>query len=176
MEKFTLKNGVVVTLRLLEGADYKEAMAFLRQFSTETIFTNQYPGQPDIEKKETMQMYEDENNLFLGCFLNDGSLVGIISAYTLYPHHPWIGFSCDFGLSLLKTFYGQGLGTKLMQEMESWAKKRKLHTIIGTTHTTNRRAIALYLKSGFTVDGYFRETAFIDGKWHDDYHFSKILK
>jgi RimJ/RimL family protein N-acetyltransferase len=32
----------------------------------------------------------------------------------------------------------------------------------------NERAIRAYQKCGFVVEGRERETAFVDGKWHDD--------
>ena len=51
-EKFVLKNGKTVTIRHLKASDYDAVMTFLTQFSTENIFTNQYPGQPPKPREE----------------------------------------------------------------------------------------------------------------------------
>ena len=64
----------------------------------------------------------------------------------------------------------------MIQLLETEAKAQNMHRIYGSVRALNRRAIGLYLKCGFTVDGFFKETAFINGEWHDEYHISKILE
>ncbi len=63
-----LKNNSEVDIRRLRGSDFEAARDFLRLFSMETIFTNQYPGQPDIERDKSVAAYENQDNLFLGAF------------------------------------------------------------------------------------------------------------
>ncbi len=175
-ETLILKNGITVCLRQMKGRDYQQAMLFLRQMASETIFTNQYPDQPDKDKEQCIETYENPNNFFKGVFLPDGKMIGLVSACIMKPNHPWSGFSCDFGISILKDYYGNGLGTKLMQDMEEWARDKKMHSIMGGVRAGNVRAIGLYLKCGFQIDGLFRQTAFINGQWHDMYHITKILE
>ncbi|MNY63079.1 hypothetical protein D3C86_1999940 [compost metagenome] len=44
----------------------------------------------------------------------------------------------------------------------------KLHRVSLRVLAINKRAIRSYMKCGFQVEGRERETAFLDGKWHDD--------
>ena len=175
-EVFTLKNGEELIIRQLHADDYETVMTFLLQLSHENIFTNQYPGQPKRDKEKSIQTYELPTNLFLAAFKGTGEVVGLISIMINKPGHPWTGRNASFGISMLKAYYGQGLGTYLMGKAEEWARAQGMHRIEGTVRSLNRRAINLYLKQGFEIDGVFREVALIDGQWHDEYHISKILK
>ena len=175
-ENFTLKNGKTVTIRRVRATDYEAARDFIRQFSTESIFTHQYPGQPDIDRKKSEELYERDDNCFIGAFENGGRLVSIANFRIDRPNHPWAGRNCGFGISTLEEYCGQGLGTRLMQLLEQEARAKNMHRIYGSVRALNRRAIGLYLKCGFQIDGLSHETAFINGQWHDEYYISKILE
>lgn len=62
-----------------------------------------------------------------------------------------------------------------MALLEEWARAKRLHRIFGEVRHKNYRAIALYLKCGFEIEGIARDAACIDGEWHHEYHISKIL-
>lgn len=175
-EKFTLKNGKIVTIRRVRATDYEAARDFIRQFSTESIFTNQYPGQPDIDREKSEKLYEREDNCFIAAFEANGRMVSISNFRVDRPGHPWSGRNCEFGISTLEEYCGQGLGTRLMALLEQEARKMNMHRIHGSVRAANRRAIGLYLKCGFEIDGCSKETAFINGQWHDEYYISKILE
>lgn len=112
----------------------------------------------------------------MGAFDSADQLIGVISFGVTHPDHPWAGRNCSFGLSILNDFWGVGLGTILMDRLEAAARQKNMHRIEGEVRALNRRAISLYLKSGFEIDGLFKEDAFIDGAWQDTYHISKILE
>ena len=175
MEEFILKDGRKVLIRQLKAADVDAAERYLAKMSTENVFTNQYPGRP-FDRERSIRLYEYEYNLFLGAFEENGDLVAICTILIDKPDHPWVCKNSTFGISMLKEYYGQGLGTHLMQLMEDWAKKHHLHTIKGEVRATNRRAINLYLKQGFEICGHLKETALIDNVWHDEYIIQKIIK
>ena len=175
-EFFTLKNGEKLIIRETQAKDYEAVMLFLDRLSKETVFTNQYPGQPYQDKENSIRIYELPTNLFLSAFAENGEIVGQISIAINKPGHPWTGRNASFGISILKAYYGLGLGTYLMQKIEEWARKQNLHRIEGLVRSTNKRGINLYLKQGFEIDGLFHEVAFINGEWHNEYHISKILK
>ncbi len=106
----------------------------------------------------------------------DGRLIGMTSFQKPKPNHPWSGGNAGFGLCVLKEFYHCGLGTELMHQLEAGAREKGVHRLFGTVRTENYHAIHLYLKCGFTIEGITKETAFINGRWHDEYYISKLLK
>ena len=158
------------------SSDYEQAIIYLRKVSTETVFLNQYPGQPDRPREKVVQAYESEHSIFYGAFLDDGTLVGSVSLGVERPGHPWSGRNASFGISILKNYHGGGLGTRFMSLIEAWAKSKKIHTITGRVRAKNTKAIGLYLKCGFEICGILKEVAFINNEWHDEYIISKIIK
>ena len=175
MEEFILKDGRKVLIRPIKPEDIDKVVVYLTQLAMETVFTNQYVGR-QVDKEKYARDYENENKLFLGAFDERGRIIASSSIGIDRPDHPWCAGNSSFGVAMLKDYYGQGLGTRLMQLMEDWAKEHHLHTIKGIVRATNRRAINLYLKQGFEICGHLKETAFIDGVWHDEYIIQKIIK
>ena len=175
MEKFRLKNGKEVEIRTLVIEDYEAVQTFMALLTTQTIFTNQYPGQPKGEREQSEKKYADPNACFLGTF-SDGKVISVCSINIAKPDHPWIGGNAGFGITILEEYRGQGLGTHLMKLMEDWARARGVHRISSWVRHKNIHGIALYLKCGFEIEGLAREVALINGEWHHQYHIGKILK
>lgn len=172
-ERFAARSGAVFLIRRLKADDYENVRAYLRSFAAETVFTNQYPGQPEKSKEQLTKGYADENALYLGVFADD-RLIGASSVKIERPGHPWAR-NAVFGIGMLKDFYHQGIGTELMIRMENWAREKRVHRIEGLVRTANLPAIGLYLKRGFVIEGRKRECALIDGVWHDEYVIAKLL-
>ncbi|MGO4621134.1 GNAT family N-acetyltransferase [Ensifer sp. 2YAB10] len=64
---------------------------------------------------------------------------------------------------------GKGLGTAVTKRVLAYAfDELALHRVSLRVLAFNERAIAAYVKSGFSVEGRERESALIDGAWHDD--------
>ena len=175
MEEFILKDGRKVTIRPLKPEDVDFVVTYLKQLATETVFTNQYVGRA-IDKEKYAKDYENENKLFLAAFDASGHVVANASLMIESPNHPWLCKNASFGVAMLKEYYGQGLGTHLLQMLDVWAKEHHLHSIRGEVRAINRRAIGLYLKQGFKICGHLKETALIDNVWHDEYIIQKIVK
>lgn len=170
-----LKNGKEITIRKIVADDYDGAMDFLAQLSKETIFTNQYPGQPLKNKEKSIAKYEDINSFYLGAFDND-RLIGMASIHINAPTHPWCNRNCSFGVTILEAYYGQGLGTYFMEQLENWAKDHNMHRIEGLVRCKNRRALNLYIKFGYEIEGVQRDAAFINNEWHSNYYIGKLLQ
>jgi RimJ/RimL family protein N-acetyltransferase len=64
---------------------------------------------------------------------------------------------------------GKGYGSEAIRLLLHHAfTELDLHRIGIRVLAYNERAIRAYLKCGFVVEGRERETAFVDGVWHDD--------
>lgn len=76
----------------------------------------------------------------------------------------------SFAIGLLQSQnIGKGIGTEATRAVLTYAfLELKLHRVSLRVLAINERAIRAYEKCGFQVEGRERETAFLDGKWHDD--------
>jgi RimJ/RimL family protein N-acetyltransferase len=71
---------------------------------------------------------------------------------------------------------GQGVGSGLLRELESWARAHGLHRLELTVVAHNRRASGLYERMGFTVEGRRRECLLVDGTLVDELYMAKLLR
>ena len=76
----------------------------------------------------------------------------------------------SFAIGLLQSKnIGKGIGTEATRAVLTYAfSELKLHRVSLRVLAINERAIRSYKKCGFQVEGRERETAFLDGRWHDD--------
>lgn len=64
---------------------------------------------------------------------------------------------------------GKGIGTEAIRLLLAHTfANLKLHRIAVRVLAYNERAIRAYARCGFIAEGRERETAFVDGEWHDD--------
>ena len=74
----------------------------------------------------------------------------------------------DMGISVLKSEWGKGLGSRLLEAIIDFAKNTAHGEVITLeVNQANTRAIALYEKYGFKKTGVFEAFTKIDGKYID---------
>src|SRR5690606_36483976 len=56
-------------------------------------------------------------------------------------------------IGILPESRGKGIGTKLLQAAEKWARDRRIHRLELTVVTENIGDLHLYQKLGFTIEG-----------------------
>jgi RimJ/RimL family protein N-acetyltransferase len=69
---------------------------------------------------------------------------------------------------------GQGVGRQLFVALDGWARGAGIHRLELTVMTHNERAIALYRRMGFEIEGTKRETLRVGGRWVDEYEMAKL--
>jgi RimJ/RimL family protein N-acetyltransferase len=74
----------------------------------------------------------------------------------------------EFGVSILKEYWGNGIGTELIKYLIEWSKQsgliRKINLIV---RDDNFSAIHVYKKLGFTQEGIISRNLQINGKFYD---------
>jgi len=82
----------------------------------------------------------------------------------------------ELGISILKDYWHQGIGSALMERLIAFAEKSGYEQIELTVESKNRRAINLYMKYGFTVYGTRPHgMKYPDGSYDNDYLMVRIL-
>jgi [ribosomal protein S5]-alanine N-acetyltransferase len=84
--------------------------------------------------------------------------------------------SVHVGIGLLDAYAGRGIGRRLMDEIEAWARETGARRLDLRVMVHNKRAVALYLRCGYAIEGRTRGEFLIDGKLVDAYFMGKILE
>ena len=78
-------------------------------------------------------------------------------------------------MGIVQKYTGMGNGSKLFEHLIKWCKASELHRLELTVMTHNERAIALYKKYGFSIEGTIRDSLLVDNVFVDEYMMSLIL-
>jgi len=70
---------------------------------------------------------------------------------------------------------GRGIGTGLLRHAKDWAAAHGLHRLELTVMARNTRAIGLYERMGFAVEGRRCECLLVDGQFVDELTMAAIL-
>jgi RimJ/RimL family protein N-acetyltransferase len=79
-------------------------------------------------------------------------------------------------IGILSQYTGQGIGTKLFQALDEWARTHHILRLELTVVVQNEAGVALYKKMGFEVEGIKRNSLMINNSLFDQYYMAKLNK
>jgi ribosomal-protein-alanine N-acetyltransferase len=176
-EKFELNNGEMILFRHCNATDVDKFPEFQQWIVKESTNTLQVEGQvPPLEKvKENWLMCEsDERYLRLGAFHNE-KLIAQLGLRPVHAEHPWLQHIGSFGMMVLKEYWGQGIGRKMLGIMEDHARICGYTRIEAMVRVENERGVRLYANKGYTIEGIRKNAAFINGSFRNEYYLGKLL-
>jgi RimJ/RimL family protein N-acetyltransferase len=166
----------MITIRRLKPDDAVAFLELRRRIDEETKFMMLEPGERQItleqEHDRLANLLKADNKMFL-LAEDTGELVGFLWAnggdYRRNHHNVHIV------IGLRASHLGQGIGTRLFEACEQWAREKHLHRLELTVMTHNVRGLALYKKMGFEIEGTAQHAMQVDGEYVDLYYMSKLL-
>ncbi|MHC4222457.1 MAG: GNAT family N-acetyltransferase [Planctomycetota bacterium] len=166
----------MIRIRNIDEHDAAALDEMNRSLDRETSFMMWEPGERKTSAEElakrirTMVSHENQN-IFVA---EDGDrLVGFLFAQGWSARRASRRLYLVIGI--LKSHWGQGIGTRLFEEMERWARERSIRRLELTVMVNNEAGLALYRKMGFIVEGTKTDSLFVDGSFVDEYHMAKLL-
>lgn len=166
--------GRQVVLRSATPRDAEELQRRLARVVREGVYLDETPDTlPDKrEKKEEIQEIQDADGMYAVVEV-DGEIAG---AATLKRGSRGITrHTVRFRTWLTPGYRGMGLGRKLMEYTIAWARVHGVEKINLDVWSSNERAIKLYKKYGFKVEGRLRKQAILQGKYVDEVYMSLFL-
>lgn len=103
--------------------------------------------------------------------ISKGKVIGWCDITSL--RRPVFAHSGRLGIGVLEQYRGQGIGEALIRAALEEARSKGLTRIELTVREPNKRAIALYEKMGFQVEGLHRDAICIEGEYEN--HISMAL-
>jgi RimJ/RimL family protein N-acetyltransferase len=157
------------TIRRAEPGDAAAFLAYLRKMGGESQFVTFGPEGIALSEEEEAAYIATTNALDNAIFLlavADGEIVGGLTFSC--GERPRLRHVGEFGVSVLRAWWGRGVARALLDEMLAWARRsgvvRKINLRV---RTDNERAIRLYERLGFVHEGLATRDMLIDGRFHD---------
>lgn len=169
-------SGVIVRSAQIDDARgiYELAKSVIGEEIYQLTSASEFSMTIEAEEKWIQSHWDNPNHLLLVAEVN-GRVVGLLDFSNGRRHR--IAHTGEFGMSVDKSVRDQGLGSLLLQSLIEWAvanptiEKISLHV-----HGNNERAIALYKKMGFEVEGVRRrELKYADGQYIDSVEMARFV-
>jgi RimJ/RimL family protein N-acetyltransferase len=165
-----------IHIREISVADAAGFLGLCQRLDNETTFMLLEPG----ERKTTLRQQEQRIQSILGrgnqniLVAVDGKmLVGYIAG--LGGNYRRNQHKAEVVVGVLEAYSGQGLGAQLFERLEDWARQQKIHKLELSVMAHNQRAIRLYKKMGFMVEGVSADSLRVDGSYVDELDMAKII-
>jgi len=154
-ENFIGKNGICYTLRSPEITDAEQMIAYLKTTAVETEYGLSYAEELNFtinDEEDFISNYaKDKGSIMISAF--DGErLVGNASLSCVMDRKKTL-HRATFGIAMLKSEWGQGLGRKILTELITFAKQAGYEMLELEVASANTTAVNLYKKLGFIVYG-----------------------
>lgn len=162
-------NNEKIVIREAEKSDANALIEYLNTIGGESDFLtfgrNQFAKSLEQEEEFIENTLAKKNALSIIAVTND-KIVGNLN-FAASPKQR-LAHAGEFGVSVLKKYWGYGIGEELIKYLITWSKStgiiRKINLRV---RTDNMRGIHLYKKLGFTDEGIVRREFLIDGKFYD---------
>lgn len=160
-----------LVIRRAEPSDYE---AFRATYADESAYsgTLQLPFPSSEAWRKRLEGNGPDDYVLLA--LVDGKVAGNAGMH-VPQGSPRRAHARHIGMTVRSDFQGKGVGSALMRALvdlaDNWLNVSRLELHV---FTDNERAIALYRKHGFEVEGTHKAYALRAGKWADVYSMARI--
>lgn len=154
-EKFIAKNGKEVYIRNGTATDGSALLENFNITHAETDYLLSYPdeNQSDSEQESRfLERKEKSPNEIELIALVDGRIVANAGIDAIGRYHK-VAHRADFGISVLKEYWGLGIGHALLEICIQCAKDAGYTQLELEVVADNTRAVSLYKKAGFVAYG-----------------------
>jgi RimJ/RimL family protein N-acetyltransferase len=162
-------NGMSYTIRSAVSQDAENLSEIRLQIDGETPYLDREKGEAFVDAYGFKQLIkadtENKKNLFLVAVV-DNQVVGFSrcegNALKRFAH------KVEFGVGILKDYWGYGIGKNLLAESVNWADTNNIKKITLNVLEINEKAINLYKKFGFKIEGILENDKILaDGQYYN---------
>ena len=154
-QQIVLKNGKTAVLRNGVASDGSAVFENFNRTHAETDYLLSYPDENSFDSEKEGQFLEQKtastHEIELIAFV-DGKVAGTAGIKAVGTKDK-VRHRAEFGISVLKEYWGLGIGRALLEACIKCAKEAGYAQLELTVVAENARAIALYQKAGFVEYG-----------------------
>lgn len=168
-KEIRLLNGDNLLLRNSITADAETVVNFFKVTADESenlsFSSDEYKVSPYQEKIAISNFNRDDKSIMVLGFIDD---VLCCIAELISPAEIRLSHNVEYSITVLKNFWGMGIGNIVTDELIKFAKSKNIKNITLSTRRENSAAINLYKKYGFKTVGVKKDYICIDGNFDDE--------
>ena len=173
-----LKNGKSIAISEADTSDATDLVEYVEQVCGESDFLSFGPGEFGITIQEEENILEDyrssKNKLYLVA-RTPGQIVGALSFEG--GSRPRMAHSGKLAMSVIRDHWNEGVGAALLDAFLKWCEMtEKIRKVNLHVRPDNERALRLYSKKGFKVEGTVTMDMCIQGVYYDHHIMGLNLK
>lgn len=164
-----------MNIRLCKDNDSEQFLTLLKTLDKESEFMLFEPEErkTSIEQMSEIIKQKEKKASVLFVVEVDENIIGFLSAdkgqVNRNKHTAYIV------TGILKKYYNKGIGTQLFNKLDNWAINNNIKRLELTVMTHNTRAINLYKKMGFIIEGTKKYSLRVNNKYIDEYYMAKLI-
>ncbi|MBW5446529.1 GNAT family N-acetyltransferase [Cohnella sp. CFH 77786] len=166
----------MIQIREISEDDNMLFLQLNKQLDQETNFMLFEPGERSTTLEQQRQIISTfiqskNSNIFVAEL--DTQLVGHLTV--IGGNLSRIEHRAHLVIGILNKFIGQGIGNELFNHLEVWRQTTCITRLELTVITQNERAISLYNKHGFEIEGIKKNSMKINHEYFDEYMMGKTF-
>lgn len=170
IDSITLKNGLLLSIVKAQIEDAEEIIRFLNQVGGEsdylTFGLNEFPLSANEEKDEIIRCLESNICLMLVGKINNEIISQLFVQRSAAKRLVHIG---DIAISVSKKYWGNKIAFHMMQPAIKWCMACGVSKVQLYVRVDHDRAILLYKKLGFAIEGTITRATKINDIYFDNY-------
>ena len=173
--EFEAKNGTKIVFRPEQPGDTEMLWKMFSTLSEESVSNLLHPF--TRERVEDWTRSIDYNEVLAIVAVvekeNEQRIIGSISLK--FSPQEALKHKAELGLSVHNDYQNMGIGTTLLRHILEVSRLKKLRKVWLHVNTDNDRAVYVYKKAGFTIEGKLCKESRINGKYRDEYTMALFL-
>ena len=164
-----------IGVRRAASSDAAGILELRTRLQTETSFMLLEPGEFQDSLEDEINRIDRLNrrdNCLIVVTEERGQLIGMLTAYGGETRR--LRHRATLVIGVAREHWGKGAATAMINAALNWSRERKMRRIELTVHTSNARAIDVYRRCGFEVEGIRRSSLLVDGRYVDEYLMAVI--
>ena len=160
--------------------DAKNIIEYIKKVSDETNFLISDSSERNFTvKKEREFLQNIQSSILEKMFLYEirnefeNKIVGICSIEGINKIR--IKHRVDLAITVLKNYWGNGIGMALINYTIDYCKMNSIKKIELTVRVDNERALKLYKKFGFEIEGEVKNFIYLNGNYYNCFFMGLLL-
>lgn len=171
--EFTAKNGEKLVFRPKQSSDTEMLWQMFSTLSEVSASNLLPPFTRERVEGWTSNIDYDEVLAIVAVVADKNKIVG--SASLKFNEQEALKHKAELGLTIHDAYQNVGIGTALLNHLIGVARMKKLTKVWLHVSTANARAIYMYKKAGFAIEGTLREESYVNSEYRDEYRMALFL-